>query len=161
MSDLVDPGTWEDNQNLVDPNTPSFRFSRYFTETCDRATTKTAGEWLKVLDTDTINDFIQTFQALDAMGNDDNIDENHFTRKDMSDLLYLTLLIWNWETGKEWNVNLFDEEKHHLHVEYLWRFASLAHYEFLQRHGGKSKDERLERDQAQYQGRLAIFEENP
>ena len=76
----------------------------------------------------------------------------------MVDLLYLTILLWQWETGKKWDINLSDSDKHHLQVEYMFRFATLVGYEYLQRHGGKSKDEQLERDNEHYHGKLSIFE---
>ena len=157
--DLIDPDTWETYSNPNDPDTPSFRFSRYFTETCDRVTTKTAGEWLKSLDRDTINDFVETFRDIDISGKDDKISFDDDTRKDMTDLLYLTLLIWQWETWKKWDVSLNDPDLHDLQVEYMFRFATLVQYEYLQRIGGKSKEELLERDHEQYQGKLSIFEE--
>ena len=79
-------------------------------------------------------------------------------RKDMADLLYLTLLIWQWETGKKWKLDLNDENATHLNVEYMFRLAGLIHFEFLQRIGSKSKDNRLEDDNTQYGGKLTIFE---
>lgn len=159
MSEIITPDIWEEFQNPDDPNTPSFRFSCFFTETCDKVIgDKTAGAWLKILDTDTINDFYETYKRLDDMSGADDIDENHDTRKDLTDLLYLTILLWQWETGKTWDINLSDDDKNHLHVEYQFRLASLVHYEFLQRHGGTSKDERLERDEAQHHGLLSIYE---
>ena len=109
MSDMIDSNTWEEFKKPEDPNSPSFRFSRYFEETCDKVTEdKTAGAWLKSLDTDTINDFYETLNRLDEMSGADDIDENHDIRKDLTDLLYLTTLIWQWETGKTWDVNLSD-----------------------------------------------------
>lgn len=157
--DSVDPDTWETYRNPDDPNTPSFRFSRYFNETCERVKPKLAGEWLKSLDTDTINDFIETFRDIDLMALDDSVGEADDVRKDMTDFLYLTILVWQWETGKKWDINLSDPDMHHLQVEYMFRFACLVQYEYLQRTGGKSREEQLERDNEKYQGRLSIFEE--
>ena len=153
--DMIDQNTWETYHDPDDINTPSFRFSSYFTETCNNITTKIAGEWLKSLDTDTINDFVETFRNIDTMSLNDG---NHYTRKDMTDILYLTVLIWQWETGKTWDINLVDSDRHHLQVEYCFRLATLIQYEYLQRHGGKSKDEMLERDHEQHHGKLSIFE---
>ena len=156
--EFVDPETWESYTNPNDSNVPSFRFSRYFTETCDNVEPKLAGAWLRSLDLDTINDFCETFKDIDLQYKDDKIEEDHYTRKDMVDLLYLTILLWQWETGKKWDINLSDSDKHHLQVEYMFRFATLVGYEYLQRHGGKSKDEQLERDNEHYHGKLSIFE---
>lgn len=158
MSDLVDPDTFEENHAANDPDTPSFRFSQFFVETHTNVAPKLAGAWLKVLDKDTLLDFCETFMAIDKSGADDNIGPNDFTRKDLADLIYLTMLVWQWETGRTWNVSLTDEDVHHRHIEYLYRFAQLVQFEYMQRLGMKSPDEVLERDDAQHHGKLSIFE---
>lgn len=157
MSDLVDPDTWEANRAPDDANTPSFRFSRYFTETSERVTPKVTGAWLKTLDLDTIKDFCETFRDIDAAGQDDKIDSDDETRKDMADLLYLVVLLWQWETGKAWDINLADSEAHHLQVEYLFRLARLVQFELLQKMKITSADDTLERDDAQHHGKLTIY----
>lgn len=160
MTDLIDPDKWEEFQYLNDDGnvTPSFRFSRYFHDTCDNVTPKMVGIWLRYVDLDTIDFFMETLRRVDEKGRDDSVSENDETRQDMADLLYLTMLMWQWETGKKWKMDVNDVEAAHLNAEYMFRLAGLIQYEYLQRHGGKSKDNRLEDDEAQYHGKLTIFE---
>lgn len=72
MTDLPDPNTWQSYQTPDDSDVPSFRFSQFFNETYQNVTPKLAGAWLKVLDTDTIKDFCETFLAIDKAGVNDN-----------------------------------------------------------------------------------------
>lgn len=96
----------------------------------------------------------------------DNVSSNDFTRKDLADLLYLVMLIWQWETGKTWEISFTDTDIHHRHVEYLFRLARLVQFEYIQRLNVTSleevnvtsPDEVLERDDALHHGKLSIFE---
>lgn len=159
MAEIIDPATWEDNQDFSNPDTPSFRFSRYFAETCDRAVEKIAGEWLKILDYDTLKDFCETLLTIDNMANKNSLNEDNSTRKDLNDLLYLTLLIWQWEKGTKIDIETMIEDDYHLNVEYLFRLARLIQFEFFKRNGeGKEAFEILSQDDAQYHGKLSIFD---
>lgn len=158
MTDLIDPETWQANSNPNDPDTPSFTFSVYFQETSNNVIPKIAGAWLRFIDRDTINMLFETLQYLDKTANIDEAGSSLQSRKDMADLLYLTQLIWQWETDKAWICDPSDVDKVHLHVEYFWRLASLIHYEYLQRNCSKSKDGMLEEDNAKHNGKLTILE---
>jgi hypothetical protein len=156
MIEYPDPDAWQSLSDSSDA--PSFRFSQFFKETCDQVPSKIAGDWFATLDRDTVKDFCETFLAIDQAGQSDNVDSDHPTRKDLADLLYLTILIWQWETGKIWDIKNADLNMMHCHVEYLYRLARLAQFEYLKRVGEKSPDEILERDDAQHHGRLSIFD---
>ena len=162
MTDYIDPETFAAYGNPDSPNSPSFRFSKYFTETSQIMPKKLAGEWLKTLDTDTINDFYFTLKKIDEKATSSSPDSQSIEDKelfrDMADLLYLTILIWQWETDQSWDSGMHDPIKDYKHVEYQYRLASLIQYEYLQRHSGKSPDERLENDQKRNKGRLAILD---
>jgi len=158
MSETIDLETFANYGDPDSPTSPSFRFSKYFNETTQNIPNKLCGEWLKKLDKDTINDFYSTLKKIDDKYSDGTIGEDKDLMRDLADILYLTLLIWQWETGEIWDVNIHEPIKDYKHVEYQYRLASLIQFEYLQRHGGKSPDERLEKDNVRNKGKLAILD---
>ena len=132
-----------------------FRFSTYFLETHNNAKAKTAGAWLKTLDSDTINDFIGVFKHLDEIP--DNIqNENSQEYKTYLDLIVLSLLITEWETGKRVQNCHDDAERSHKQTEYVFRLAFLVQIDYNRRH--KIENEMMQDDVKRYKGRLAIYE---
>jgi hypothetical protein len=137
---------------------PSFRFSRYFSETCEQVTPRLFGEWLKTVDADTINFMISTIKEIDESGMNDSEGSDSESRRDLADMLYLTLLVYQWEKGKPYQVDDSNLDRVHLNVEYMYRLCSLIQFEYIVRYCGESKDRVLERDNEKYKGQLTIFD---
>ena len=134
----------------------SYRFCTYFGETKSRCKNRIAGEWIKNLDNDTLDDIISIAKKIDK--NPLLLDQDEDLWKDFADLIKLGVLMVEWETGKNFDVERKRDEKEavDLQTEYAFRLTSLIQYEYNRRN--KIKNLMLNRDHRKYKGRLSIYE---
>jgi hypothetical protein len=134
----------------------SFRFCTYFNETKKRCKNRIAGEWIKKLDNDTLDDIISIAKKIDKnpllLGQDEEL------WKDFADLIKLGVLLVEWETGKNFYIDRERDEKEavDLQTEYAFRLTSLIQHEYNRRN--KVKNLVLNRDHRKYKGKLSIYE---
>lgn len=146
------------NFSIPDPSVPNFRFCVYFNETKERCKNKIAGQWIKSLDNDTLNEIISIAKKIDA--NPLLLDNDEEIWKDFVDLTKMAVLLVEWETNKPFIVvdefGKNDLDAVDKQTEYVFRLTALMQFEYNRRN--KIKNLVLSKDNRKYKGKLSIYE---